>query len=354
VRPTGAEVAIMRGIFSGKLLLAAALLLPALPAAAAVSPAGKTKQASGPIEGIAMDGARVVYDVQGDLPRRCNRVFVWNVVSGVTTRVSGKGTCDADNTITSGVAVRRLAVAGPRVAWIVEQGGNTEADDYLYTAARPGPKERQLAFARRTGSMLDPSFAGGWIGGLVGDGALLAVNRWTTSRSGAIVDARLEIVGAKGLKLLTPGPASLEAQSADSGRVAVLRPGGTVVIYSATGEPLRTIAPPAPSEVALAGDYLAVLTKKRTLETYNSHSGDHLRTWPVQSGAAHLDVYGRTAVYSTPGRVRALRLTTGKSTVIARTRGGQIDVEIEAPGLVYALKNTLYFVPRAKVFAAPS
>lgn len=343
----------IRRISGFELVLASALLVLAVPAAAANPPVRRTKLAVGQIEGIAMDGARVAYDVQGDLPRRCNRVLVWNVVSGATTRVSGKGTCDADNTITSGAAVRRLAVAGTRVAWIVEQAGNTEADDDLYTAALPRPKERRLAFVRRTGSMLDPSFAGGWIGGLVGDGGLLAVNRWTTNRSGAIVDARLELVGAKQLKLLVDGAASLEARSADSGRIAVLRLGGTVAIYSAGGELMRTIAPPAAVEVALAGNYLVVLTRKRTLETYDSDSGAHLRTWPVQAGAAHLDVHGRTAVYSTVGRVRVLRLTTGKSAVIARTRG-QASVEIEAPGLVYAAKNRLYFVPLARVLGALS
>jgi len=328
-------------------------LVLALSAAAANPSVQATKPARGHVEGIAMDGTRVAYDVQGDLPRRCNSVFVWNVLTGKTTRVSGKGTCDADNTITSGAAVQRLAVAGTRVAWIVEQGGNTEADDYLYTAKLPRPREHRLAFARRTGSMLDPSFVGGWIGGLVGDRGLVAVNRWTTNRSGDVVDARLELAGPRALKLLVPGPASLEARSADLGRVAVLRSGGTVAVYSASGELLQTIVAPAADEVALAGDYLAVLTRKGRLETYSASSGDHLRTWPVQSSAAHLDLYGRIAVYSTSGGVRVLRLTTGKSAVVARTRG-QAEVQIEAPGLVYAVKSTLYFVPHARVLAALS
>jgi hypothetical protein len=329
------------------LLLASAWVLVAI--AAAATPTASSKQAKGSIEGIAMDGARVVYDVQGDLPRRCNRVFVWNAVSDVTTRVSGKGTCDADNTTTSGVAVR-LAIAGTRVAWIVEQGSNSEVDDSLYAAGLGGPKERRLAYTRRTGSMLDPSLVGGWIGGLVGHGGLLAVNRWTTSKSGAIVDARLELVGPKGLSLAVSGPASVEAQAADSGRIAVLRPDDTVAVYAAGGELLRTIAPAAPHEVALAGRYLAVLTGKGRLEIYNARSGIRLRSWRVPAGAAHLDISGPTAAYTIPGEVRALRLTTGKDAVIARTRG-QANVQIEPAGLVYSVRSRLTFVPLARVLA---
>ena len=51
---------------------------------------------------------------------------------------SGKATCGADSTSTGG-GVTQIAVAGKRVAWIVNQGGNTESSDSLYTAdaARP-------------------------------------------------------------------------------------------------------------------------------------------------------------------------------------------------------------------------
>ena len=40
-------------------------------------------------------------------------------------------------------ASREIAVAGTRLAWIVNEGGNTESSDVLYTASLPGPKERR-------------------------------------------------------------------------------------------------------------------------------------------------------------------------------------------------------------------
>jgi hypothetical protein len=104
--------------------------------------------------------------------------------------VSGKGTCGADSTST-GAGVRELAVAGPRVAWIVNLGGNTQSGDSLYTASL--------------------------------------------------------------------------ARSADLGRVAVLRPDGTVGLYAASGMLLRAVSPCA-KDVALRKDYLVVLPKAGTLE----------------------------------------------------------------------------------------
>src|SRR5215831_20053721 len=134
----------------------AVLVLAALSASAAARqaplPKQKTTSTPGRIEALAMDGSRVAFDVAAGIgPKaRCNAVFVWNLARNTTTRVSSRQTCGADSTST-GAGVRELALAGGRVAWIVNQGGNSESGDYLYvsTVARPG--ERVLATAFRTG-----------------------------------------------------------------------------------------------------------------------------------------------------------------------------------------------------------
>ena len=246
-------------------LVAAALVL-ALPAGA-VGP--RVKNTKGWIESLAMDGPRVAYAVEGG--SGCTKVFVWNVRTEGGAVVSGPKTCDADSTST-GAGVREIAVAGARVAWIVNQGGNSESDDYLYTATLGGQKERLVATAFRSGDV-DGTLKGAWMNHLVGAGDRIAVNRFTTDASGTITQASLQRLDT-GLTTLVLGKPSLYAASLDLGRVAVLRPDQKVAIYdAATKQLLLTIAPTSAKEVALRKDYAVVLTRTKTVEVYDSHIG---------------------------------------------------------------------------------
>src|SRR5262245_8459583 len=176
-----------------------ALLLVALvgSAAAKSKPRSLQQRTPGLVESLAMDGSRIAYDVAGTYGSRtrCNEVYVWNVARKVTRRVSGRQTCGADNSST-GAGVRALAVAGGRVAWIVNQGGNSESGDHLYVSSVAGPHERVLASAFRTGSV-DGILTGNWLGGLVGSQSFLGVDHWSTDTNGAVTRARLQRVGAR-------------------------------------------------------------------------------------------------------------------------------------------------------------
>ena len=331
--------------------------------AAGATPLAKVKVAAGPIESLAMDGPRIAYDVQGDLSpgvRRCNKVYAWNVATGAVATASGKRTCEADITST-GAGVRELAVAGPRVAWIVNQGGNSEKSDELYTALLPKPKERRLASALRVGGgAYGEPWVGDWIGGLSGSGGLLAVNHWSTAEGGVVDTARLRTV-ASGLHTIASGPQTLQVSSTDGKRIAVLRTDGSVALYSSSGKVLRRVQLSAPTEVALGGGYLAVLTKANTIEVYSASTGKRLFTRHPAKGAASLDVEGGLAVYIAPkpgGRafrtVHVLRLKTGKDTVLTTQAHGVVDVQIEVPGIAYAVYTTGYkgavvFVPMSRV-----
>jgi hypothetical protein len=322
-------------------------LAAALPARATTA----SRITSGWIEAIAMDGPRVAYDVRSTT---CNKLFVWNVVTGGGVRVSGKRTCAADSTST-GAGVREVAVAGKRIAWIVNLGGNSESDDYLYAASLPRPKETLLASATRTGDV-GGTLAGGWIGGLVGDAGLLAVDTWQTSAAGGVTAAALRLVRPQGLSLVASGPATVRAAAADDGRIAVARGDGTVALYSRGGKLLATIAPSSLKEVALAKGTLLVLTRSRTLEVYDPATGAAVKTLPVAPGASHVDVQSGLVVYATWRRVHLLRLADGRDVVLATAPRAIVGLEIEQPGVVYAYNTvagvrevgTLVFVSLAK------
>jgi hypothetical protein len=343
-----------------------ALLLAALEGTAASRPPSLQKRTARQIEALAMDGPRVAYDVAASVDARtsCNQVYVWNVARKVTTRVSGRPTCGADNTST-GAGVRELALAGGRVAWIVNQGGNSESGDRLYVSSVARPHERVLAAAFRTGSV-DGILTGNWLGGLIGSGNFLAVDHWATDSGGAVTSARLQRIGAR-LGDLASGTGTMLAESTDGKLVAVLREDGTVGLFSTRGALLHTVTPAkGATEVAVRGDYLAVLTAADALEVYNSHSGRRLRTWRAAHGARSLDVSSGLATYAAPfpsgGYARVVhvrRLTSGRDRVLVTTPPALLGVRLEPRGLVYAFNRvapgrpgTIVFVPMARVVLA--
>jgi hypothetical protein len=337
----------------------AALSLVAAGGSATAKPHPVQTRVVGEIEALAMDGSRIAYDVAGGYgtPPRCNAVYVWNPVRHTTTRVSSRGTCGADTTST-GAGVRELALAGGRVAWIVNQGGNSESGDHLYVSTVAGRHERVLATAFRTGSV-DGILTGNWLGGLVGAGSFLGVDHWATDSAGAVNSARLQRIGAR-LGDLAPGTDAMVAKSTDGRLVAVLRENGSIGLYSTRGALLRTVTPKsAPTEIAVRGDYLAVLTKASTLEVYNSHSGRRLKTWRVARSAQSLDVSSGLATYaaplpSAPGgppRVVHVRyLKSGRDRVLATTPPELVGVRLEPAGLAYAVSRFAPGRPGAVVF----
>lgn len=353
---------------AGAVVALAALLLVALDGAAAAKPKPRSlqKRTPGLVEALAMDGSRIAYDVAGNYGSgtRCNEVYIWNLARNVTTRVSSRQTCGADNTST-GAGVRELALAGGRVAWIVNQGGNSESGDYLYVASVARPHERVVGSAFRTGSV-DGILTGNWLGGLVGSKSFLGVDHWATDTNGAVTRARLQRIGTR-LVDLAEGAGTMLAQSTDGRLVAVRRADGTTGMYSTHGALLRTVTPKqGATEIAVRGDYLAVLTTASTLEVYNSHSGRRLHTWRVAHGARSLDVSSGLAVYAAPfpsgGYARVVhvrRLLGGRDRVLTTTAPELTAVQLEPAGLAYAFSRiaggrpgSVVFVPMSRVVRA--
>ena len=208
----------------------AALIAFFLFASAAATTTGtKYKSAGGPLNAVAMDGSLVAYDVgERRLAERTRRQ------GSRLERALRQDHEDKRQDHRPGghhehrPRRRGAAVAGQRVAWIINQGGDIQSDDYLYASLLPKPTEKKLATARRTGDVMGV-VTGNWIGGLVGYDELLAVNRWATDATGTVTTAGLSVIGANNLEPIASGFSTMLAQAADAGRVAVLRSDGSVV-----------------------------------------------------------------------------------------------------------------------------
>jgi hypothetical protein len=320
-----------------------------------------------PVGALAIDGARVAYDLDARYaksPRATDRVLVWNVRTGKTVVVSGRKTAAADSTST-GAGVFQLAIAGPRVAWLLNEGGNLEGDDYLYTSSVTHPREQQVAAALRSGDGCSgreaSNCAGSWLGGLVGSGGTIALNRWTTDSQGAVASGGLYMLEGARTTSIATGADTVLAVSADEGREAVLRPDGSVAVYDASGNMLVTVNPPSAEAVALSGKNLVVLAEGRRLELYDAHTGSLQKTLSTRGrrGPQNLDVQGNIATYTSGASVRAVNLTSGKDRA-AGTFGNRIAfARISSAGLAFAANGvrasfgtaTLKFVPLARIRA---
>jgi hypothetical protein len=343
----------MRSATFTALTTTALALLLAVSAAAEGTPMGRVIRVDGGIEAFAMDGPRTAYE-EWPSRRTCDRIFILNVVTGTRKRVPG---CRPD------YGARELALAGKRIVWLSSDCGNSECNDDLSAASLPRLRPRALAHAHSEGEVGTGELEGTFISSPVGSGRLGAVNRVTTDASGAIVTSELDVIGSKGLRRVASGPNTIFAQEADGGRIAVRRRGGTIGIYNGSGKVLLEVEPSSVkggstgSATALRGDYLLVLTQKRTLEVYNSHSGALLRVRPVAKGATYLDAFAGVAVYAAGRKMHVLRLTTGKDVVLDKveSRGGTTNIQLEGPGLVYAKDTrTLVFVPLRRLLAVVS
>jgi hypothetical protein len=332
----------------------AALVVASASGQAAAKP--KLVTTKGAIEALAMDGQVIAYDLEArDLG--CNTVHAWIIATGKDSVLSGAGTCQADSTST-GAGVRELAVAGNRVAWIVNLGGNTESADTLYVATVGGKKEQKIASALRTGDV-DADLTGDWLGNLAGDRGLIALNAWKTLGP-ALEQQRIAAVGT-GLTTVHQGIGAMAVRSVDTGRIAVLNSvRNDVYVYTSSGALMTTFKPAGKAlEVALRKDFLVVLVAGGTLQVHDAANGALIDTIPVPGGARNLDVHANIAVFTVGKAVRAVRLATGKQATIATTPRAIVDVQIDDAGLAYAFNTVtgvkgvgkLAFVPLSLVQA---
>jgi hypothetical protein len=369
------------------LALGAASLALAASAAGTAATAAKTRHLNSPVTALALAGNRVAYGTGSRAGHAGGEVFVWNLQSAKTTKVSGRRTGNWPYDYSGGLS--ELALAGSRVAWIVRTGANTSSSDLLLTSSLASPHERTVASVQRAAadcSSMGPHCAGKWIGGLVGAGDRILVNRYTTGRSGkgkvsgvnhAVTSGALYTLAGTKLQHAASGTPTVEAAYGDQGRVAVLRPNGSVGLYTSAGKRLLSLTPtPRAAAVALSGRNLIVLGYGGTLALYSSGTGALRKTFKTRGEAKlvqNLGVQGNIAIYTTgvgfgPGdfshsTLDAVNLGSGKDRMIGKFGPGFADViglaRIDAAGVAYGSSpfddnGTLVFLPWATVAAAVS
>ncbi len=326
--------------------------VPAFPPRTLAFP-GVPGRLGGPVGPLALDGRYAAYAIVRDSLKGCPfgaRVYRLDLATGRSTPASGHATCSLDQTST-GSGVFRLATAGKRVAWLVNEGGNTESGELLFSSTAKAGKDTVLTRSSRMGPDLD-TLTGTTIGGLVSDGTRISYSTWTVANGTAGGPGALRRL--PGTKQIAADPAEVVGASADAGRVAVLRADGSVAIFGITGQTLRTIAPPPAHALALSGDLLAVLTTSGTVAVYDRTNGTLLHTWPVAAGATSIDASRGIAVYVAPHNVHLLDLATGDDvTVVAPARAQISGARIDVAGVLYG-ENTrtggeVVFIPFAQV-----
>jgi hypothetical protein len=168
---------------------------------------------------------------------------------------------------------------------------------------------------------------------------------------------------SKKVKRVASGSSTLLAQTADAGRIAVLRSDGSVGLYSPAGRLLLTVTPTSAQQVALQGNYLVVLTKTRTLAVFDSKTGSLLKTLRVRGRSPqNLDAQASLAIYTVRRELHVVHLRSGKDNVLATMSHGIKFAQIEAPGIVYSgnlrqgtkYLGTLTYLPFARAAAAVS
>jgi hypothetical protein len=332
----------------GAFLLAAAGAALALTPAVGLTGVAKTqprvKTVKGDVQSLAMDGAIVAYGVNpgGDCG---GKVLFWNVQTNGGGVVSGKRTCEANSTSTGGGITEVAVAAGARrYAWIVNQGGNTESDDYLYTSSLPKPKERYLGMAYRAGDVDAGRLNGDWIEGLVGDGSLVAVSRYTTENAD-FVKGSLKLIGPKGLKSIATGFDSVTSSSASRGRIAVLASSKKITVFSSDGRLLGAYKTSDANDAELTATQLVVLTDS-SLQLFDVKSGKLLHAWPAKRNAFKLDADSGLAAYAIDcdadpcsGAIYVTRLSDGKTVLLAKAKDYVDGLELEPTGLVYAVSG---------------
>jgi hypothetical protein len=350
------------------------MLVLVISAGSATVPARKLHHVVRPIAAVAMDGARVAYVTDDDAVR------VWNVRTGTIAGLQPGSGHYMDHPF-----IPEVAIAGTRVAWITLgiTGNSQETWARLYTRSLTSGT-RRVASAFRTDGYSDGDvelWDGNWLTGLVGSGKLLAVSRWTTKPnadfSGNVIsNARLSVIPAtrEPLRVIASGEQSIVSASSDANRVAVLGPDDSVGIYSATGALLKQIRPSSAKEIAYGGGRLVVLTDAKTLEVYDSRSGELLHTWPIHTKhsylqAEKLSAYGRIGLYvvspiSGTQRIHLVDLDNGKELVLppaSHMSGSQYAV-VRQLGVVYSVNTyrsgtppkmaaTLVFLSTARVLS---
>jgi hypothetical protein len=381
-----------------RLLLAAGLGVVLLTGLASASPARFLRTTTA-VGGLAMDGSTVALSTAWSTGH-CEREIAWNPLRPLLRPLGRVGSCEATST---GRGILYQAVAGSRVAWVRDAGGNQHDSQLLVATISKPQAARQLATATRD---IDTG-AGETIGELRGDGSLLVYGTWSVCDTGevafrrcpagvtpgTIYNAKLwRIEGTKGKELLASAPDELAPVAVAAGRILVQRASGALELRAADGHVLRTFTfEGVVQQAALGPKDLVVAVRDTTnrelpkgrlvFQVYDLATGALTRTltppptaltvntphcsFPVGSSPAACaspearlrfqDADATRLVYVLDTTVHVVRLADGAEQTYAPIGRSPVFAQLEPAGLVYAYRTTtrlrgrVQFVPAGEL-----
>lgn len=283
------------------LVLGAVLTLVPAGGAAVV----RSVVAPAPVTALAADGTRIAY-ATGFSARDCNRVYVWNLVTGGVAKLGRKSHCERTST---GNAVAAVSVAGARVLWVHYVGGNTR-DWTLWTATETRSAPVRLRLVSREADAPPPIVIGEGDSPRLGDILPYAVDQTVVA---------LHANGAR--RFSWAAPARVVALAAKGGKLAVASEGGVVTLLDASGRMLRreTFGGEI-DEVRITGDSL-VVQHGRTLEL----RGGRIAIYSLVAGATLADADGNRALIVRRGKVSTFDLDSGFGGIAAPGSLAQLE-----------------------------
>ncbi|MGZ8694241.1 MAG: hypothetical protein ACXWYS_02250 [Gaiellaceae bacterium] len=381
-----------------RLLLVAALGGLVLAGLALAVPAPRLLRTSTPVSGLAMDGSTVAVATAWGRGH-CERVVAWSPLRPSLKALGRAARCEETST---GRGILYQAVAGKRVAWVTDGGGNAH-DSQLFVTSLDRPQvTRRLAF---TTYNID-SGDGTYVGHVHGSGSLLVYATWTVCDTGevgvkrcpgapvpgTIVNAKLwRIEGATGKKLIASADDELAPIAVGAGRILVARADGSLEVRAADGHVLQTFTfDQPPLQAALGPKQLVVAVRdtstlplpkaKLEFRVYDLATGALVRTltppadaqtataprcsFPTGSSPAACltpaarmrfqDVDATRLAFVLGSTVHLMRLAGGADKSYRGDRG-TVLAQLAAPGLVYAYgtggrtQGRVQFIPAAKL-----
>jgi hypothetical protein len=323
-----------------------------------------------PLATLAADGHRAAFAF-------CNQlVGVWRAGSTGVTRLGpvAQWSCPPPR---GAERIHSIAFAGDRVAWASEAGGNV-VTNLLFLVVLAAP--HTLTIAAETDYCcrgLDPDPER--MGDVYGDGSFIAFSsRVKCGDLGATTCAgpartlvsqtawRLRRPPYQSNCVNKPGPcqqletssAALRPLSVDSGRVVLLKPGGTLEVMGANGAPVRTFANSAVTGAELMGGRLLMLVPGHIRE-YKIQTGTLVRTRPLPNVTSAgvcgmppcpsvalrlVDAKRGLVAYIQSGKLHLLRLRDGRNRIVHRAT----DARFGDNGLFYAFSGAAPWVSRIR------
>jgi hypothetical protein len=350
----------------------------ALPARASTGRVDAVFATRGRITKLAADGKRVAVITATNVKRTRGRVVVWTAPGRKSTTFNlpyGGGSLCAGGPS----CVDELALGAGEVAWLRRTGGNS-LEQFVIAAKLPGGAPRYVdQTANGDGAGGDPN--GGWLGQLLGAGALLAYNTWTicetldpsdpkvcpptdSATHHVVAEEKLVRIAAGRRVVVRRGAGSYRLAAVGGGRMAVVS-AGAITLLAPSGSRVTTV--PAvtgnpPRAIALSRTRLAV-ARTLTLDVYDPATVTGAHSIPLGALAA-LQLSGvnsKLTLLRGPRRLVLVRLSDNKQ-ISLPLRSGPAATPIYATlteaGLFYAYdvprasaKGRIVFEPNAKLLA---